>query len=51
MSGTLFVVGTPIGNLGDMTGRARETLAHVALVAAAATRAIATRSASVTLMA
>lgn len=38
MSGTLFVVGTPIGNLGDMTGRARETLAHVALVAAEDTR-------------
>lgn len=38
MSGTLFVVGTPIGNLGDMTGRGRETLAHVALVAAEDTR-------------
>jgi 16S rRNA (cytidine1402-2'-O)-methyltransferase len=38
MSGTLFVVGTPIGNLGDMTPRARETLARVALVAAEDTR-------------
>ncbi len=38
MSGTLFVVGTPIGNLGDMTQRARETLAGVALVAAEDTR-------------
>ncbi|MEO8293805.1 MAG: 16S rRNA (cytidine(1402)-2'-O)-methyltransferase [Actinomycetota bacterium] len=38
MSGTLFVVGTPIGNLGDLTDRARETLARVTLVAAEDTR-------------
>ncbi len=38
MSGILFVVGTPIGNLGDLTPRALETLAGVALVAAEDTR-------------
>jgi 16S rRNA (cytidine1402-2'-O)-methyltransferase len=38
MSGTLFVVGTPIGNLGDVSERARETLAAVDLVAAEDTR-------------
>lgn len=38
MSGRLFVVGTPIGNLGDLSERARETLASVELVAAEDTR-------------
>jgi 16S rRNA (cytidine1402-2'-O)-methyltransferase len=38
VSGTLFVVGTPIGNLGDMSRRARETLGEVELVAAEDTR-------------
>ena len=38
MPGTLFVVGTPIGNLGDLSRRARETLAAVDLVAAEDTR-------------
>ena len=34
MAGYLYVVGTPIGNLGDLSDRARETLATVDLVAA-----------------
>jgi 16S rRNA (cytidine1402-2'-O)-methyltransferase len=36
--GRLFVVGTPIGNLGDLTERARRVLAEVGVVAAEDTR-------------
>jgi len=38
MTGTLFVVATPLGNLGDLSTRAAETLRQVAVVAAEDTR-------------
>lgn len=38
MSGTLFVVGTPIGNLGDISPRALETLGNCDFIAAEDTR-------------
>ena len=42
MSGTLFLVAVPIGNPGDLTLRARDTLRQVAIVAAEDTRHFAT---------
>ena len=38
MRGTLYVVATPLGNLGDLSPRAAETLKRVAVVAAEDTR-------------
>ena len=38
MTGTLHIVATPIGNLGDLSDRARQTLAEVDLVVAEDTR-------------
>src|SRR5437879_13126595 len=38
MAGTLYVVATPLGNLGDLSPRAADTLKRVAVVAAEDTR-------------
>jgi 16S rRNA (cytidine1402-2'-O)-methyltransferase len=38
LSGTLYVVGTPIGNLGDFSPRAIETLENCVFIAAEDTR-------------
>lgn len=38
MSGTLYIVGTPIGNLGDMTERQLDVLSEVSFIAAEDTR-------------
>ena len=38
MSGKLYVVGTPIGNLGDLSPRALETLENADFIAAEDTR-------------